>query len=86
MTIDDACGRRRRATFRYPHPCYQQRVDDIEQVVVAHAVEMVLHRREGRKILGQLRPLAPRRCDILDRIPQGSRLVLARSPQPRGPP
>lgn len=27
---------------------------------------------EGREVLGQLRPLAPRRCDILDRIPQGT--------------
>jgi len=43
-------------------------VDDIEQAVVAHPVEMVLHRCEGRKALGQLRLLAPCRCDIPDYI------------------
>jgi hypothetical protein len=67
-------------------PFYQHRVDDNEQAVVAHTVEMVLHRREGREVLEQLRPLAPRRCDILDRIPQGPRLVFARASNPGGSP
>lgn len=31
---------------------------------------MVLHRRERRKVTGQLRPLTARRRKVLDRIPQ----------------
>jgi hypothetical protein len=41
----------------------------VEQVVVAHPVEMVLHRRERRKVPGQLRPLSPHRRKVLDRVP-----------------
>jgi hypothetical protein len=33
-------------------PSYQHRVDDNEQAVVAHTVEMVLHRREGTVVKG----------------------------------
>ena len=51
LTIDDACGRRRRATFQCLHLCHQHRVDDTEQSVVTHPVEMVLHRCKGWKFL-----------------------------------
>ena len=82
LAVDDSRSRFRLAACRDPHPCHQHRVDDVEQAVVAHPVEMILHRREGREVLGQLRPLAPGRSDILDRIPQGARLVLARTSHP----
>ncbi len=66
LAVDDACAGFGPAACRDPHPCHQHRVDGIEQAVVAHPVEMILHRREGREVLGQLRPLATGRCDILD--------------------
>lgn len=59
LAVDDARGRFGLAALRDPHPCHQHRVDDIEQAAVAHPVEMVLYRRERRKVLGQLCPLAP---------------------------
>lgn len=44
-----------------------------------HPVATNLHCREGWKVLWQLRPLAPCRNAVLDRIPQHPRVVLARA-------
>ena len=41
---------------------------------------MIQHCCEGREVLGQLRPLAPGRRDIPDRIPEGARLCLRGRP------
>jgi hypothetical protein len=79
LAIDNDCRRLRLAAFRQSCNRNQNLIDKIEQAALAHPVEMVLHCRERREFLRQLRPLAARFRHILDRIPQCTWIMLART-------
>ncbi|MNE62070.1 hypothetical protein D3C80_1573300 [compost metagenome] len=79
LAIDNGCRQLRPAAFGQPCHRNQNFIDKIEQAAVPHPVEMVLHCRERREFLRQLRPLAARCRHILDRIPQRTWIMLART-------
>lgn len=84
LAVDDArCGFGL-AAFRDPRACHQHCIDRVEQAAVAHPVDMILHRRERREVLGRLRPLTSRRGEVLDRVPQIPCPVKAWAPHLRG--
>src|SRR5215471_12998849 len=61
---------------------YQHVVDVLPGAVVAPAVEVVLHRGERRKVLGQHAPLATTLGDIENRLDHPTQRGLTRPPAP----
>lgn len=80
-TIDEAAAGLRLPAFCGARPCHQHLVDGIQQAAVGHSVEMYCTVVKGGKSLGNC-PLASRRGDILDRVPQIPGLVPARTTYP----
>ena len=79
LAVDHTGCRPCRPTGQKARGHHQRLVDDVEYAAVAQPVEIVLDRREGRKVFRQHRPLATRRRDILDRVPYLAHPPFARS-------
>src|SRR5208282_2003362 len=57
-------------------------IDPMPSAVVAPAVEIALHRRAWREVLGQGAPLAAGGENVEDRLDDRSQIALARAPKP----
>ena len=68
LAVDHARGGRCRASSPFPRHHNQGLVDACESAVTAEAVEIRLHRREGRELLWNLSPLTARRQHVENRF------------------
>jgi len=69
LAVDHPGRRLCRPTSQKARRHHQRFVDDVEHAAIAQPVEIVLDRRERRKIPGKVRPLATRCRDMLNGIP-----------------
>jgi hypothetical protein len=84
LAVDDARGRAGLAPGRLAHRHQQYVVDRFPGSVVAPAVEVPLHRCEGRELLGQHAPLATTLGDVEDRVDRRAQAGSALAPTTGG--
>jgi len=82
LAVDDAGARRRIAPQCPAGARHQSIADPAPGAIVAPAVEVSLHRRARREVLGQGTPLATGGQDIKNSLDDGPQAALARPAQP----
>src|SRR5580704_14304312 len=84
LAIDDPRRWAGLAPFSLARQRHQSVIDRQPRALIAPKIEVVLHRREGWKILGQHAPSAAALGDIEDRLHHAAQRGLAGSTPPRG--
>jgi len=82
LTIDDAGRGARLATNRFARLQQQLEIDPLQHPSVTPSIEIMLHRRIGRKLPRQLPPLASGPHHIEQRIDHAAHFRLRRASQP----
>ena len=82
LTIDDAGRGARLATSRFARLQQQLEIDPLQHPAVTPSIEIMLHRRIGRKLPRQLPPLASGPHHIEQRIDHAAHFRFRRASQP----